>query len=195
MSPDAGSKSQRLFFALWPDPASRQRIAAVQTADRIREGRPIATANLHLTLAFLGNIRAEQIASIQQAAAQVVFEPFSLTLDRLGWWRRAGILWLGPSAWPAQLDALVRDLWLGMEAVGLRPQRRPRRRTERHPFKPHVTLARKCSQARPATTGRLAEPIGWPITGFVLVESRLDPDGASYRVLARWGTGTSLSDG
>ena len=168
----------RLFFALWPDSALREQFVAVQTSKRVGDGRRIEPANLHLTLAFLGNISADHVALVRRAAAQLAFEPFSLILDRLGWWRRAGILWLGPLAWPPFLDALVADLWDELEACGL--QQEPRR------FKPHVTLVRRCRKARP---GPIA-PIIWSVTEFVLVESVSVPAGVSYRVLDRWGPGS-----
>jgi 2'-5' RNA ligase len=167
----------RLFFALWPDPVLRRQIVAVQTSRRVGDGRRIEPADLHLTLAFLGNTPGDQLATVRQAAARLALEPFSLTLDRLGWWRRAGILWLGPTLWPAPLDALVNDLWGGLEHPGLQPEKRR--------FKPHITLARRCTRARAGPI----KPISWSVTDFVLVESVSVPAGVRYRILDRWGPG------
>ncbi|HNI83635.1 MAG TPA: hypothetical protein PLX21_17005, partial [Rhodocyclaceae bacterium] len=54
-----------------------------------------------------------------------------------------------------------------------------------HPgdFAPHVTLARR---VRCASLPRLDTPIGWHVDRFALVESRLHPSAASYRVLAEF---------
>jgi len=45
----------RLFFALWPDDATRRALAACASAVVAQTGgREVAAGNLHLTLAFIG---------------------------------------------------------------------------------------------------------------------------------------------
>ena len=47
----------RVFFALWPDDATRSAISrATRDAVSLSGGRPIAKDRLHLTVAFLGEL-------------------------------------------------------------------------------------------------------------------------------------------
>ena len=166
---------RRLFFALWPDPALREQLAAASAAARKHgSGRPVPVDNLHLTLAFLGNLPAEGVRCVREAAGRVSGSPFTLVLDRVGWWRRPGILWLAPVAWPPEIETLAGDLWRSIAPCGLEPETRP--------FKPHVTVARRCGRARPGPM----TPIEWPVSEFALIESFAGQSGARYRVCDRW---------
>lgn len=79
---------QRLFFALWPSDEARAALAGWRDALPRPGGRPTAARNLHLTLAFAGDVDAETRTCLEQAAARVRGEPFSLPLDRLGVFKR-----------------------------------------------------------------------------------------------------------
>jgi RNA 2',3'-cyclic 3'-phosphodiesterase len=60
--------SLRLFFALWPGTQEQQallRASAPAVADSA--GRPIPAANLHATLAFLGNVAAARLPQLRAA--------------------------------------------------------------------------------------------------------------------------------
>jgi 2'-5' RNA ligase len=167
--------TRRAFFALWPDPALREQLAAASAAARRHaSGRPVPAENLHLTLAFLGNLSPEGLECVRRGAGGVKAPPFALAFDRVGWWRRPGILWLAPTAWPPAIEHLVSDLWRAVVPCGLEPETRP--------FRPHVTLARRCGRARP---GPMA-PIHWPASDFALIESFAGQSGARYRVIERW---------
>jgi len=49
--------TRRLFFALWPDEATREQLAHItRKAVRGSGGRPIPVENLHSTLVFLGSV-------------------------------------------------------------------------------------------------------------------------------------------
>ena len=50
----AGESAQRLFFALWPDPAVRAALAGVTARLPLPRGRLTPPQNLHVTLVFLG---------------------------------------------------------------------------------------------------------------------------------------------
>lgn len=173
-------EKQRLFFALWPDETLRAAIAAAVRAAAGREmltGARIAPERYHLTLLFLGELDAGDAAAAQQAAQTVRAEPFRFTLDQLGYFRRAKVLWLGPQATPAPLAALGARLREAMRAA-----RVPHDRAE---LTPHLTCLRKVNRAiRPAAI----DPIHWPVKEFVLVHSILS-DYPEYRVLARWPLG------
>jgi 2'-5' RNA ligase len=98
--------SRRLFVALWPDAKVRHDLAMLQTRSEIREagGRTVLAKNIHMTLQFLGDVDAFQQQALEAALAELVFEPVTLTLDRMGYWSRPGILWLGPRKTPRALS-------------------------------------------------------------------------------------------
>ncbi len=171
----AGEPAQRLFFALWPDPAVRAALAALSARVRLRQGRWVRPENLHVTLVFLGAVDARRRACVEAAADAVRAGAVSIALDRTGWWRRPQVLWAGSSATPEPLRELVRQLQAGCEACGF-----PR---EARAFQVHATLARKVFTEPPAFA---FEPIPWRVADFALVESALTPTGSEYKVLRTW---------
>lgn len=169
-----GIKSQRLFFALWPDPEVRALLAETGASLCLR-GRPTHEQDLHITLVFLGQVEPERMAAVQAAASTVSCTPFRLTLDLLDCWRRPGIVWCGPTEIPQALSQLALDLNRAMGECGFPPERRP--------YKPHVTLARK---ARLKERLLLEKPIAWRVKEFVLVCSDTGGEPPHYRVLKKW---------
>lgn len=172
----SGPEARRLFFALWPDTAGAEALAAaVRAAHQSCGGRPTGRDDLHLTLAFLGDATAERLAAAEEAAAGVAAAPFDFVIDRLGCWPHNRILWAGCTETPPPLAALARDLAERLRAAGFVLDARP--------YAPHVTLRRQadCSRAAPP-----AAPVPWTATEFVLAESRRTPAGGRYTVIGRW---------
>ncbi|HFD80586.1 MAG TPA: RNA 2',3'-cyclic phosphodiesterase [Gammaproteobacteria bacterium] len=172
---ETGERKRRLFFALWPDPEVRRRLAE---AARRWTPHPLATPNLHMTLVFLGARGEEELRCIIEAVSGIRAEPFDIELDYLGHWGRAGIQWLGSSRIPPALNALVGQLQQRLQPCGYEPEKRR--------FVPHVTLARKVRKPR-IKAG--LEPIRWSVREFVLAESVSVEGGVSYQVLQRWPLG------
>jgi len=174
--PKGAVETQRLFFALWPEPALQQRLAQAAAALLPRAaGRRVREENLHCTLVFLGAVEAAQRLCLEDAASLVRAEPFTLTLDRLGYFRRPQVAWLGCTTTPAALQALVAGLSYGAASCGFPPEQRP--------YEVHLTVARKLRR----DPGRLPlMPIAWPVKQFALMESVSEPDGVHYRPLRFW---------
>lgn len=172
-APDA---ARRMFFALWPDRDVRRQLAAVA---RENCERPVPAANLHMTLAFLGRVREQQQACLCHTAARVRSAPFELHLQRLEFWRRGGIQWLGSGLQsPAVLRGLVASLRQVLARCGVETQD-----TE---FVPHVTLSRK---AEKPPSGASVNMIRWAVKDFVLAESIPVDGGVIYRIVQRWPLG------
>ena len=166
----------RLFFALWPEAAFQNRCA-----EWVREhlpnltGRLLSPANLHITLVFVGDVEAERQGCVEEVAGRVRGSPFTLTLDRLGYWRRPQVIWLGARQSPPALIELVAQLRTGLKACEVVSDRRP--------FQAHMTVARKVKKG----TGSVSmQAMQWPVEDFALVGSELRPEGACYHVLQRW---------
>lgn len=165
----------RLFFALWPDPPLRAALAGIAAALRGScGGRPPPARNLHLTLAFLGDVPPSRLPELVELAAGIPLRPFRLTLDRIGWWPRQRLAWAGAQDCPAALEALAGMLAAELHAAGFRSERRP--------FVPHVTLLRDAQRAPPQTVAELPP---WKVTQFVLASSEPSVRGVAYRIVGR----------
>ena len=165
----------RLFFALWPDDATRD--ALNRTGKWLHQhwgGQRMRADTLHITLAFLGSTPAEQLDALVACADAVKTDAFELVLDQAGYWRHNRIGWLGASETPPQHIELVDALNAALEAAGFSVDPRP--------HVPHVTLLRKSLGGEvPA-----CEPLHWPVSEFVLVQSVTESEGAHYQVVRRW---------
>lgn len=169
---------QRLFLALWPEEEVRRRLSEVRDEAAARHpGRPIEDANLHITLVFLGAVDGQGRRCAEDAAGRVKAAPFTLVLDRLGYWRGPGVLWMGSAQAPDELQALIAALQDGLRGCGFDLDPRP--------FQPHITLLRKVPP-RPTVPSDVAHPLAWPVTRFHLVESVTHASGAQYRIVATW---------
>jgi RNA 2',3'-cyclic 3'-phosphodiesterase len=170
------TETERLFFALWPDAALRHTLyKATRQVAKISGGKPVPAENFHITLVFLGSLVPADAAIAREVAGGIRSGAFDLTLDRLGFWPKPRVVWLGPSQVPEAARLLARELISGLQARGLK--------LDTKPFMPHVTLARKVS--KPGEFGPMT-PVQWPVTGFVLVRSVTRPEGSEYSVLEEW---------
>lgn len=153
----------RLFLALWPDDAVRERLlSAQQQWPWPARAAPVPAERLHLTLHFLGEVE-EGAAAALTAALPLAATPVTLRLDRATLWPQ-GIAVLEPSAVPPALAALHARLGALLQAQGMRVEARA--------FRPHVTLARHAQGALPPAC---IEPIEWTAAGYALVRSIADP--------------------
>lgn len=164
----------RLFFALWPDDLVRKQIANV-VAQLPPQGKRVKTSNLHTTLAFLGDVPADQVDCYLRAAEQITSPAFDLQLDSREWWKKSQVTCMGASEVPDQLFDLVTSLNKAIEPCGYQPEKRP--------FRLHITLMRK---VRKPVNPVHFEPIPWLVRSFCLVESKTLPEGAEYRVIKSW---------
>ncbi|EKM0527032.1 RNA 2',3'-cyclic phosphodiesterase [Cronobacter turicensis] len=171
------SDQKRLFFAL-PLPADlQQRIIEWRAASFAPDaGRPIAAANLHITLAFLGDVSAQKQRTLSTLAGRIQQPGFTLALDDAGHWPRSQVVWLGSRQPPRGLLQLANLLRAQAARSGC-PQ-------SAQPFHPHVTLLRNAQHPV-----RLPPPgFGWqlPVREFVLYESRFEQGRTRYQPLQSW---------
>ena len=166
----------RLFFALWPDAATRCALHARARALHAEcGGRLMRRDTIHLTLAFLGDTPVRELERLRALAAQLGGQRFTFALDRVGGWKRNRILWSGPSVAQPALIALAQGLARSLREAGFVLDERA--------FAPHVTLVRN-ADAAPAEAQ--VEPLRWDVDEFVLVASERSAAGAHYRTIGRW---------
>ena len=166
--------SARLFFALWPDAEIRRQLIDLQSRLAAR-GRRVPARRLHMTLAFLGQVRLAQLPELRRIAAGLALPPEPLVLDRLGWFEKAGAGWLGCSAVAPAWAAFARDLNAELQAAGFRHEDRP--------WQPHVTLYRDLR--KPFEMIRF-EAVQWTAESFCLVLSEHHKLGLGYTRIGTW---------
>jgi len=171
----------RLFFALWPDDTVRAKLARwSRDFHDACGGRPTRPENMHITLAFLGDVEEARVADVERAADSVAPVPVSLVLDQPGYWKHNRIAWAGASAVPRELEAFVADLRGALLRAGIAFD-------DNKGFVSHVTLVRN---ARPPRAMPELPPIEWRLDGFALVQTVLLPSssggGSRYEIRRTW---------
>lgn len=165
----------RCFVALLPGQESRPALDALQSraARAYPRARVVHPADLHLTLAFIGELPEARAKVLAAALAQHPApggHPWRL--DHLGAFAPARVLWAGGPP-HAALDALARDVraWLDAERVNYDGKR----------FVPHFTLLRKLTPAAAeVATGAIEPPIAWTLSAPVLMAARPSPGAPRY---------------
>lgn len=152
--------------------------------DDIRWTRP---EGIHLTLKFLGEISDKQTVQVSRALEALgSFESFFVEVKAFGFFpdaRRPRVFWVGVQASPV-LAQLAERVDAAMEQLGFAPEGRT--------FSPHLTLARfKAPKPQPELLAALEPRRGFSlgrfqVSEFFLFESKLSPQGAQYRRLARF---------
>lgn len=169
----ARERRRRVFFALWPDEeTSRAIVRATRRAVRVSGGAPMARERLHVTVAFLGGLTAEQL-ELARGVMPIGVGPFELELDVLGVWPQSRTLWLAGRRVPPALNELHERLAVALEERGFEREQRI--------YRPHVTLAR-----RARAVDETVDAIVWPVRDVVLAESLPVPRGVHYEILERW---------
>jgi 2'-5' RNA ligase len=144
--------------------------------------------SIHLTLKFLGDIEQAQVehvaAAMQSAARQNA--PLELAVQGMGVFptlKRPRVLWVGVGGQTDGLLNLHRSLEDALAGAGIAREERP--------FKAHLTVARIKSQVAPQQLiqaiekGAQSAPLPLPVNEVGLFQSRLQPTGAVYTLLAR----------
>ena len=167
----------RLFFALYPDPEASRRIESTVTAIGLPVStRSIAAANYHLTLAFAGDVSNVQAAALRSGAAAVRLPPFEVRLDVCEYWPKSEVIVAAASEHAAELVELHRHLRDDLDRIGVASDPRP--------FRPHITLARKVTQAPVLKVMSAALVVA--AREFKLVHSSRYSKGSVYTVVDSW---------
>ncbi|CAH2031677.1 RNA 2',3'-cyclic phosphodiesterase [Trichlorobacter ammonificans] len=167
----------RCFVAIDLPPELKDGLAALRSP--LEGARWLPPEQLHLTLAFPGEIDSSTEQAVATALSAISQPPFTLTFERVGCFphpRAPRVLWAGLRDSPelARLAAAVRQAVLSCGVV-----------LEERAFAPHITLAR-LKEPRPEQVGQYLarwKTLALPplaVTRFVLYESRLTSQGAVH---------------
>jgi RNA 2',3'-cyclic 3'-phosphodiesterase len=185
---EISSTTMRVFVAVDPSEASRERIA--RTIEQLRALAPAAKwvgeTALHVTLAFLGEIDAPRVPAIAASLAEAASRhaSFELGVGGGGTFGRslsAHVLWTGITAGAVPLGAVQHDVAAALALHGYPPEARP--------FTPHLTLARAREPRGDPAFGRCSAAIDpdlgtSTISALTLYESVSAGRGARYIELA-----------
>jgi 2'-5' RNA ligase len=173
---DSRAAAMRLFFGVWPDPATREHIAvAASAADYGTGAQLVPRENYHLTLAFVGEVPVAHLAVLQQIGRESRGPGFALRFDAYEYWPKSQVVVVAAREIPSAL----REIWqrlhgnLAVHGLALNPK----------PLRPHTTLARKVSQA-PVWTAM--SEIAWTAREFSLVRSDTTGTRSAYTVVDTW---------
>lgn len=166
------TQSARLFIALAPPAKTRQALTRLRNSlAALTTARPVSSENLHLTLAFLGQVAPSRQAELLELLREMPKLSGRITLDTLGHFARARVLWAGCSRPNSELDKLANLLRerLGARGFSFDPA----------PFRPHVTLFRKAEPLQHP----IKPPIHWSFGVPQLFASIATPEGICYRII------------
>lgn len=151
---------------------------------KIRWVRP---ESIHLTLKFLGDIKAVKINEIAEAISKTVvrYTPISLQAKGVGVFpgiKRPQVLWVGLAGQLEPLVSLQKTLDENLETIGFTMEKRP--------FKGHLTMGRMKAKIDVKKFGdvlmtfRRFESEAFTADRIILYKSELKPSGAVYTELA-----------
>jgi 2'-5' RNA ligase len=160
--------------------------AAAPARERFPPASWVRAANLHLTLAFLGELEPGRLPEVRSALSGALARqaPLAVRTAGIGAFPERGplrVVWIAlePAAALAALAGAAREA-LRAIGVGFDAKR----------FSAHVTLARPRAPWPPALRARLAklapEPAGFELREVALLASRLEAAGSVYEPLARF---------
>ncbi len=167
----------RLFIAIeFPDEVKK---ALIRLRKDIPGARWVPVEQIHLTLAFLGEVDEPTTGRLTGELSQIRTPAFKLCFTGTGCFpdrRRPRVLWVGLEPEP-RLNLLAAKIRTAVLNCGI-PQ-------EERPFSPHITLARlKLPSSRESGVflDQQAKKILPPLSvqEFTLFQSRLTPQGAVH---------------
>ncbi len=167
----------RLFIAIEIPDDLKKMIGGLRVD--IPGARWVPAEQIHLTLAFLGEVEETAVEPLNMELARIHLPEFKLCFSGTGCFpdrRRPRVLWIGVEPHPllTRLAATVHEVVL---ACGI-PQ-------EERPFSPHITLARLKFPAPGKYDAFFDRPEiqklpPFPVREFILFQSRLTQQGAVH---------------
>lgn len=178
MNPEASSAVPplRVFYALWPSRETREALARLAETRAAGLGAsPVPAQNYHVTIAFVGGVPIERLPALRCIGAETRMARFALGFAALEYWPKPEVVVAAARTIPPALQALWDDLHARLAAHDF--QLAPKR------LRPHVTLARKVTQA-PVPT--VMSPLLWEASNFSLVHSLVGGAHSVYTVVETW---------
>ena len=165
----------RLFFAV--NFSEREKDAIMQKISALKKicprGNFSRRDNLHVTLAFLGEVPRERLSSVIDAAKDVIFSPFEITVGGAG--NFGSVVWLGVDG--KELPPLAASVRAACGNHGIN--------FDTKPFSPHLTVCREASFSGGSSPSSLggATLFSKRVESFELMESTRIGGALTYKKL------------
>jgi RNA 2',3'-cyclic 3'-phosphodiesterase len=181
----------RTFISFNLQPGTKEELISVQNEVRLFLKNPSRDfvkweniSNSHLTVFFIGEINAEKcrelISALDDFSKGINFKTFLFESDSTGVfpdYRKPRVLFAGLKNPGNNLSDFYEKLLLPLKAMGFEPDKK---------FHPHLTLARiKNSYGLnlKSINDNVKFEIKFSVSDFYLMESKLQPTGAVYKVI------------
>ena len=170
----------RYFFALNIPAQSKKQLKQWREQLLALPFSAVSEQNFHITLSFLGTLSEPQKTLLLAKATQMATllnnnQPYTLTIDQLGIFKKAKVLYLANSKIPCWQKKLAMALSQQALELGLFQENRD--------YLSHITLYRKAK----TLPQNLSPPaIDIPISSFSLFQSIPQETGVCYQALHSW---------
>jgi len=154
---------KRLFVAIDLPESTRQLLANIDP--HIRGVRWIDAAQMHLTLAFFGDVAEIIDSALREKLNAIEFGAFFLPITGVGTFSAKGapkIIWIGVGKAHPHLFQIHKRVHEAALAAGLEPELRP--------WHPHITIAR-CRDVAPQSLRRFLQSNAELDAGMIRVEA------------------------
>ena len=154
---------KRLFVAIDLPESTRQLLANIDP--HIRGVRWIDAAQMHLTLAFFGDVAEIIDSALREKLNTIEFGAFFLPITGVGTFSAKGapkIIWIGVGKAHPHLFQIHKRVHEAALAAGLEPELRP--------WHPHITIAR-CGDVAPQSLRRFLRSNAELDAGMIRVEA------------------------
>lgn len=178
----------RSFIAIELPPHIRANLERITSRMKstTAEVRWVKTADIHLTLKFLGDIDEEGIPELAGAIAKCTsgILPFALSVRSIGAFpneHNPQVIWIGAADDTGRLALLQQTIETALKRMGFKSEKRP--------FAPHLTLGRLKSPRGKETARRALQDLksadcgSYEVDRICLFKSDLKPSGAVYTIL------------
>ena len=155
--------TKRLFVAIDLPEATRQLLANLDP--HIRGVRWIDPAQMHLTLAFFGDVADDIELALGEKLGSIEFGAFFLPIVGVGMFSAKGaptIIWIGVGKAHPHLFQIYKRVYEAALAAGLEPELRP--------WHPHITIAR-CRDVAPQSLRKFLQSKEDLDAGMIRVEA------------------------
>ena len=176
----------RVFFAIELSPETKEAVYNYQRGLKKVDANIswVKPENFHITLAFLGERRGEEVENLLDETKDKPFDmgAFPILISNIGFFpngKQPRVIWVGLSKGSKEVSVLYNHL---KEIL------RPYDSKIQENIKPHITLGRIRSKIRAEDIYQVSDSLRLNhqdmVHGFSLLESKLHPEGAVYRQLA-----------
>jgi len=172
--------NKRLFYALDIHLNDKKKIDKARQPF-LKNMRPVAVDNLHITLCFMGNISTDctkaliaEADHLSHIVPKLKIAQSKITTNAIGLFKKPQVLFLDFKQFPEEFRNIANALSLAASNLGIHQEKRP--------YHPHLTIARKAKKVPKYNDFLLTIPIH----SFSLYESISTNRGVKYTPLKTW---------